>query len=186
MTIELEEHEEQWLLKDGAAMLKRLGVKENTCVVDFGSGKGRYTIPLSTLVGEEGKVLAFERDSDEIAVLKDRLERYGNKARVNIINTEDLQIETIGSKTVDAFLAFDVLQYIEEWRTFFESVSRVIRPGGQFFIYPASVPHPGDVDMDKVLMLTEKTGLKFIKKQKQTMMHNKHMVNDDVYSFERY
>ena len=60
--MEMSEHEKQWLTNQGAEMLATLGVKKHDSVIDFGCGKGRYTIPLSQVVGENGNVLAVNLD----------------------------------------------------------------------------------------------------------------------------
>ena len=49
----ISEHEEQWLKNEGAKMVADLGVKLSNKVIDCGSGrgKGRYSIPISQVVG---------------------------------------------------------------------------------------------------------------------------------------
>jgi predicted methyltransferase len=62
--MEISQHETLWLQKTGAEMLRTLGVKEGDSVIDFGSGEGRYTTPLSQIVGIDGTVYAVERDTE--------------------------------------------------------------------------------------------------------------------------
>ena len=52
--MDISKHETLWLQREGAKMISNLGVKPDDCVVDFGSGHGRYTIPLSQVVGVKG------------------------------------------------------------------------------------------------------------------------------------
>ena len=85
--------------------------------------------------------------------------------------------------TIDSVFAFDVLQHIEDWDIFFKSVYRVLKPGGSIHVYPAIVPHPEAVDLERVVLKMNKIGLQGGGKKKFRMMHNIDMVNDDVYTF---
>jgi ubiquinone/menaquinone biosynthesis C-methylase UbiE len=179
----MEEHEEKWLSGQGADVLRTLGVKESDCVVDFGCGKGRYTIPATQIVGQNGVVFAVERHVDELDTLNERLAKFSSNESVKILNTESLRLESISTGSINALLAFDVLQYIEDYDTLFESVKRVLKPDGSLVIYPAAVPHPGDVDMDLITGIIEKLGMKLATKTEYRMMHNKFMVDDVIYTF---
>ena len=181
--MEMSEHEKQWLMDQGAEMISDLGVKEGSSVIDFGCGKGRYTIPLSQVVGANGNVLAVERDPAEIAVLRERLAVFGGQAPTEIVSSEDVQLQSVGDGTIDSLFAFDVLQYVENWEVFFRSVRRVLKPGGRMHVYPAAVPHPDAVDIERVALEIRRMGLQRGGKRHFRMMHNKDMVTDDVYTF---
>jgi ubiquinone/menaquinone biosynthesis C-methylase UbiE len=179
----MEEHEEQWLSGKGAEMLRTLGVKESDCVVDFGCGRGRYTVPATQVVGRDGMVFAIERHVNELDVLNERLAKFSSNESVKILNTESLHLDSISSASIDVLFTFDVLQYIEDYDTLFESVKRILKPDGSLVIYPAGVPHPGDVDMERITKILERLGLQLSTKTEYRMMHNKFMVDDIIYTF---
>jgi ubiquinone/menaquinone biosynthesis C-methylase UbiE len=179
----MEEYEVKWLSGDGAEMVRSLGVKESDCVVDFGCGKGRYTIPAVQVVGKKGMVFAVERHADELDIFNERLEKFSVNKSVKILNTEDLHLDFTSDKSVNVLFAFDVLQYVEDYETLFKSVKRVLSPNGLLIIYPAGVPHPGDVDMDLITKIIEKNGMKLHSQKEYKMMHNKFMVDDIIYTF---
>jgi len=181
--MEMSEHEKQWLTNQGAEMLATLGIKEHSSVIDFGCGKGRYAIPLSQVVGENGNVLAIERNSDEVAVLRQRIASFGKQGPIRILNYEGVRLQSVDDGTIDSVLAFDVLQYVEDWDVFFKSVCRVLRPCGSINVYPAVIPHPGVVDIKLVESIMNKIGLQSCGRRYFRMMHNKDMVNDEVYTF---
>lgn len=181
--MELERHEEEWLIGDGAVMLVQMGIKESSRVVDFGCGPGRYTIPLSQVVGQTGKVLAVERTPKEIKTLKERVEKFGNKDSIDILNSEDIYIESICTDSADALLLFDVLQYVDDKEELFKSVARVLNPTGTLYVYPAAIPHPGSVDMEHIATILKDLGMTSSSKREYRMMHNKCMVDDHIYSF---
>jgi len=177
------EHEKKWLTDQGATMVRSLGIKEGHSVIEFGCGIGRYTIPLSQVVGEKGQVLAVERESEEVAVLRKRVNLFGEQRSVEILNSEDIRLQSVDDESVDRVLIFDVLQYIEDVELFFKSVHRVLKSGGRLHVYPATVPHPGAVDMEHVASTINKLGLQGEGGRPFRMMHNKDMVDDVVYTF---
>lgn len=181
--MDISKHEKDWLVTQGAQMVSSLGVEKNHCVIDFGCGKGRYTVPIAQVVGKEGQVLAVERDLEEQTMLQKRMATFDTPATIQVVNGEELLLESVENNTTDAVFVFDVLQYIPKWNTFFETIHRVLKPSGVVFVYPAAVPHPGDVDMEKVISTLKQYGLHLTDKTQFHMMHNKDMVTDDVYSF---
>lgn len=133
----------------------------------------------------EGCVYSIERNNEAIDVLRERLSLFSKPDAIKILNLENLESSTnIPDKTIDFILVFDVLQYIKDWDTLFSYFSRVLKTKGNICIYPASVPHPGDVDIDIAKTKMEKVGIRFIKSIKYKMMHNIDMVDDFVYIFE--
>jgi len=181
--LEILEQESVWLDSLGGEMLDILGVKKDDFVIDFGCGKGRYTIPLSQIVGQNGNVFAVERNLDDVVELRERISVYGGKGSINIINLEDIKLESVGNGVIDCVLAFDVLQYVEDWEKFFNTVRRVLKPCGTIHVYPAAVPHPGAIEIEKLLTALESTGFKACGKRMFRMMHNIDIVDDEVYSF---
>ena len=172
-----------WFKGKGSEMLKELGMRDNFQVVDFGSGKGRYTVPLSQAVGSQGHVFSVERDNNEISILRERLENHGIEAVVTVINEENILLKTVKDSSVDAVLTFDVLQYVDDWKTLFQTLKRIIKAEGSVHIYPAAIPHPGSVDMDRVILDMKEAGFILVAERMFRMMHNKDHVDDRIYSF---
>lgn len=69
-------YDDQW-----AAWVRR-SVPRGTWAVDVGANIGYFTVLLGTLVGPEGRVLAFEPDPDNYALLERNIERNGLAGRV--------------------------------------------------------------------------------------------------------
>lgn len=108
--MEISRHETEWLESEGAKMLMDLGVKQGDKVVDYGSGEGRYTIPLSQIVGKQGCVYSVEQDENAIAVILERLPRFSNQDIVKFLKVNNLETSAIlQEKGVDVIFAFDVL-----------------------------------------------------------------------------
>ena len=104
---------EKWIEEEGVAYLKNLGIKENQTVLDFGCGRGHYTIPAAKLVDANGKVYAIDKDSE---VLNQTMETIQNKGLKNVIpipdDSEELAID-LEAGSIDAILFYDMLHFIE-------------------------------------------------------------------------
>jgi ubiquinone/menaquinone biosynthesis C-methylase UbiE len=182
--MEMSKHETLWLQSEGAKMLMDLGVKHKDYVIDFGCGEGRYTIPLSEIVGKEGCVYAVERDTKTMSILQEKLPLFSTTDAIKFLKVDDLEkTTTISNKTIDSIFVFDVLQYVQDWDSLFAYFFRVLKPNGFICIYPAAIPHPGEVDIELALSKMEKVGFKYVRSTKFRMMHNVDMVDDIVYSF---
>lgn len=183
--MEISNHETRWLQTDGAKMLEQLGVRTGNTVVDYGCGEGRYTVPMSQVVGRQGTVYSVERDERAIAVVTERLAHFSEPNIVTFLNLDHLETaDILPDRTVDAVFAFDVLQYVKDWDLLFGYFAKILKPNGIACIYPAAVPHPGDVDIELVISKMDTCGLRFRKSAKYTMMHNVDMVDDLVYIFD--
>lgn len=182
--MDISEHEHVWLTHKGAEMMKRLGIFSGHFVVDFGCGVGRYTIPLSQAVGSNGSITAIERNTEDIQQLKTRISEFSTQAKITPMESSETSLDSILEHTVDSVLAFDVLQYITDWPSLFQSVYRVLKKSGSFHIYPASVPHPNAVDLQSLTQTMADSGFRLKKEARFNMMHNKHMVTDTVYTYE--
>lgn len=181
--MQVSEHERQWLQREGAKMVSALGVQTGSSVIDFGCGKGRYTIPLSQAVGEGGKVYAVERNTAEIELLHERIADFGRQAQIEVLQSEDTQLHSITDNTIDAVFAFDVLQYVSDWDAFFTSLYRILKPTGRVHVYPAAIPHPDAVDVSKLSETLDNAGFQPERTDQFMMMHNKDMVTDTVHTF---
>ncbi len=182
--MDISKHETLWLQREGAKMISNLGVKPDDCVVDFGSGHGRYTIPLSQVVGVKGHVYSFDSDQEVIEIQRARLPVFSSLGIVTLHNVELFELsKTIADQSVDSIFVFDVLQYVQDWDLLFSSFSRVLKPNGYIHIYPAAIPHPGSVDIELANLKLKKFGFEQLKATKYKMMHNVDMVEDVVYSF---
>jgi predicted methyltransferase len=65
--------------EDTKTLLKALDVRPGQTVCDLGAGNGFYTLQISTLVGDNGKVIAQEIQPEMLELLKQRAARAGAK-----------------------------------------------------------------------------------------------------------
>ena len=101
------------------------------------------------------------------------------------MQSNDMQLEAIPSGSADFLFAFDVLQYVEDWSLFFATVDRVLKPSGIVHIYPAEIPHPGEVDVEKLSEVLKTFRFEPAESEEYEMMHNKFRIKDRIYTFRR-
>lgn len=164
-------------------MIRALGVNEGCRVIDFGCGMGRYSIPIAQVIDCGGMVLAVERDANDVSALRERIVEFSVQDFITILHSEDIRLLSVADGTVDCVFVFDVLQYIGDAKTFFQSIRRVLKPGGKLHVYPALIPHPGAVDMEQILSRIREAGLVECGSAIYRMMHSTEMLDDRVYTF---
>ncbi len=175
-----------WFESRGAEELRRLGFAPGQRVVDFGSGPGRFAVPLSRLVWPGGRVMAMDRKPEALEQLARRAETYGVPEAVQCVTVDgEHALGDLPAGAFDAVLAFDVLQHVENWEALFDAAVRALRPDGTVWIYPAAGPHPGRVDMDAVRKALSSRGLIEQARHRLSLAHAGEMAEDDVYAFAR-
>jgi len=187
MCPDVDDKQREWFEGEGVASLEKLGFAPGQRVLDFGCGPGRFTVPLSRIVcGHGGRVIAIDRSRDGLTQLQQKLHACGQASAVDTVLVENGgSIETMAVDPVDAVLAFDVLQHIENWGRFFEAACDVLKPNGALYIYPAAVPHPGAVDMDAARKALADHDFVEAASHCIRLPHANEMVEDTVYLFRR-
>jgi len=63
-------HAERHLWQDAPAILAQIGLKPGDTLADIGSGNGYFSIPAARIVGQSGKIYAFDVSAEAISELK--------------------------------------------------------------------------------------------------------------------
>lgn len=131
---------ESWESEKGMAFLKRIGIRSGQTVADFGARVGHYVIPASRLVGAEGRVYAFDRDSDALAELE-RKEAVREADNIIAIKTAGETELDLADHSVDVFLLYDVLHLMpaSSRHALYEEALRVLKASGFLSVYPKHV-----------------------------------------------
>jgi len=107
-------------------------VREGDRVLDVGSGMGYFTIPLASMVGDNGQVIAIDVQEKMLETVKARAERTGLADRIQFHLAAGESIDIEGH--VDFALAFWMVHEVENRRQFFSNIKSLLKPGGLFFI----------------------------------------------------
>jgi ubiquinone/menaquinone biosynthesis C-methylase UbiE len=125
-----------WLMResrqreeDCQTLLAALNVKPGQVVCDMGCGNGFYTLQLARLVGDKGRVLAVDIQSEMLRMLEVRAKEAG------ITNIELVHGTPVDPKLpageVDLILLVDVYHEFSNPEEMLGAMRRSLRPGGR-------------------------------------------------------
>lgn len=181
---------ESWESGKGMAFLKRIGVRRGQTVADFGARVGHYVIPASRLVGGQGRVYAFDRDSDALAELE-RKEAVREADNIITIKTAGETELDLADQSVDVFLLYDVLHLLpaSSRRALYQEVLRVLKASGFLSLYPKHVidddpgHHFSNLTAEDVGREVRMGGFVFRDKVCATLSHDDTLVRGCVWNF---
>ena len=154
-----------WQQNDGVETFRQMGVKSGDTVIDFGSGKGRYTITLANTVGKNGKVYALDISQYALRELK----RENPPSNVYPVHTNHQGILDFEDESVDFIMIYDLIHQIDSIRTtFIQEAYRVLKKGGRLSVLPFHVSSREYQIMSKQIM---DKGFREIEKYPQSGIH---------------
>jgi len=109
-------------------ILAETDIKKGHKVVDYGCGPGRYTVPLTEIVGEKGVVYAL--DIHPLALKK--VEKMKKKKGINNLRTLYAKnINKIEENSIDRVVLFDVLHDINNKEDTLKTIEKLLKPQGK-------------------------------------------------------
>lgn len=133
----------RWL-EDGVGeeALRKIGIRRGQTVLDFGCGKGNYTIPVARLVGEKGRIYALDKDERSLDELMQRAEVEGLKNIRRMDTSGEIEIR-LKDESVDVVLLYDIFWYFQltddRLPKLLIDVYRVSRSDALISIYPKHI-----------------------------------------------
>jgi len=127
---------ETWEKENGVKFLRRIGLRANQTVLDFGCRVGHYTIPAAKVVGSEGIVYAVDKEQQALDELEQKAAHL-NLKNIRTINTSgQIQVD-LENDSIDVVLFYDVLHYHEKKREkLYAEAYRVLKEDGLLSVYP--------------------------------------------------
>lgn len=110
-----------------AKTLAEVGIARGDTVVDFGCGRGGFTVAAAELVGPEGKVYAVDVHPLAIQLVRTEIRR-GNLANVEAIPSDGPT--GLPEESVDVVLLYDVLHGLAEPEAVLGELARILKAGG--------------------------------------------------------
>ena len=156
---------------NGPCLLKKIGIREDQTVIDFGSGKGDYTLTLARVVGEKGKVYAIDKDKEVLDKLMGRAREEGLENIETKLVSGETEIPTkipLPDESIDAAWFSDVLhdgyfKQDEQKAELLRDVRRVLEEDG--FI----VVHPVHMEKKRLRKIIKNTGF-YLEKEYQEVV----------------
>ena len=110
-------------------LLPPLKIKPGDHVVDLGAGSGYYTLKLSPLVGEKGKVYATDIQPEMLAIIKNKLKKHDLK-NVDLIQTTETDPK-LPAKAIDLIFMVDVYHELAHPYEVTEKLVASLKTGGR-------------------------------------------------------
>lgn len=107
-------------------------IKPGQTVMDFGCGPGTYTIPMSKMVGENGKVIAVDFQKKMLEILEKKSKKEGVRSRIIIHQNKPDRIGI--SEEIDFAMAFYVIHELPSINNFFREMIDIVNPGGKLLV----------------------------------------------------
>jgi ubiquinone/menaquinone biosynthesis C-methylase UbiE len=103
-----------------------VGIKRGDTVLDFGCGRGGFTVAAAEMVGPEGKVFALDVHPLAIKLVRTEIRRW------DLANVETIQSDGptgLADESVDVVLLYDVFHDLASPETVLAELARVMKPG---------------------------------------------------------
>jgi len=157
----------EWLTRqerdreEGVALLESelaKKLKPGMTACDLGCGNGFWTLKLSKMVGEEGKVYAIDIQKEMLEMLQERAEEEGAKNIIPVLNNA---VSTkLPAESCDLILLVDVYHEFSHPEQMLQSMRRALKPGGlivlvEFRAEDPRVPIKPEHKMSKEQILKE-------------------------------
>lgn len=113
-------------------------------VADLGSGPGHFTVAMTRIVGERGRVHAVDFDPKAIAQLRRKAARHGIDHIVNAHVASAAKIDFIESGSLDFVLAEGLLCCMTDHAGAMRQIERVLNPAGRAWLSVMKVARASD------------------------------------------
>jgi len=131
--------------------LKKVPLKKDMVVVDYGCGPGRYTSLVAKRVGPKGKVIAVDIQPLAIEMVKEKA------TCASVTNIETILVDSydtgIEKASVDMVLLIDTFHMISDFDALLREVHRVLKPDGYLFM------DPGHMKQSEAMRILDESGL---------------------------
>ena len=169
----------EWEKSKGVEFLKKIGIKKNFVLLDFGARVGHYSIPSANIVGKNGRVCALDKNKSALDKLKNKSENLGLK-NIEIVKTNGSLQTDFPDNYFDAVFLYDILHFLSknQRKILFTEIFRVLKKDGLVSVYPkhAKSDHPSmeleNLTLRDITKEIEKFGLDFSEKICDTISHD--------------
>ena len=126
--------------------MERVGIRSGYRVLDFGCGKGSYTIPAAKVVGNKGGIYALDRNRFVLAKLVREAASQGLRNVVPAHSIEELK-RSPGKNLLHAVLLYDVIHSYyftsAQRRILLRSITELVGTKGLISVFPRHMSSSG-------------------------------------------
>jgi ubiquinone/menaquinone biosynthesis C-methylase UbiE len=137
----------------------KIGVRQGMILVEVGCGQGGFTAALAKAVGEKRKVLAVDVSDEYLDEFTERLDKYHVRSRVNFIQTDAVNLESvIPDGTADVVASYRLLEELkrcEDMPRVIEEMTRAAKKNGKVSIIELSTETRNEAEENYVRLHRE-------------------------------
>ncbi len=147
---------ERWEAKEGVRFLRKIGIKADQAVLDFGCRVGHYTIPAAHAVGANGIVYAIDTQQHALKELRQKTKAH-SLTNIKIIKTSGRMKLPLEDGEVDVILLYDVLHYLREdkRKKLYHEAFHLLKQDGLLSVYPKHTLEDGPIQEFRGLSLSD-------------------------------
>ncbi len=135
-------------------------IKEGMKVLDVGCGPGFFTIPISELVGKNGKVIAADLQDGMLRKLQEKIRGTDLEERIKLHKCEQDKIGL--TEKVDFILAFYMVHEVPGQDNFLRELKSLLNSHGTIFIVEPKLFHVSKKEFFETVRKAELIGLKVV------------------------
>jgi len=126
----------EWLADHASEVLIHISVSKAQTVLDYGCGLGTFTIPSARIVGEKGKVYAFEARSNLLERVREKAREAALSNVIAVLSDSSRLSIDLPDESVDVILVYDVMHEIENQQGLLQELHRVLKGDGILSVFP--------------------------------------------------
>ena len=130
-------------------------------VVDLGCGGGYFAVALAEMVGENGRVIAMDVQTEMLNITRGYAAKKGVTYRITLHKCEPDDIGLPGEK-VDFALAFYAVHEVPDRKAFFDQVAALLKPEARFLVIEPTF-RVSSSQFEQILDEAGSAGLKSVK-----------------------
>jgi ubiquinone/menaquinone biosynthesis C-methylase UbiE len=130
----------KWHSEIAEIFLRKIGIKANHSILDFGCGAGNYVFPAAKIVGNNGKVYALDSQQIVIDEIKSKTVKLGLEPQLIPLKTDGELTIPLADSSIDLTLIFDVIGIIlykkelKGIQFLSKELNRIAKPGGKLVL----------------------------------------------------
>ena len=186
----MEEEIKDWIENRGLDFLKIIGIETGQVVLDFGCGRGNYSVPAARVVGEKGLVYVLDKNHERI----DELIKVAKKQHLKNIKRIDANKELkipLEDKSINAVLLYDVIHLVgknnsstaRDRKKLYEEIHRVTKDDALISVYPTHLTTHTDISSPEEVKQEIEQYFKFEKRRPSRLVHDDNFENGEVLNF---
>ncbi|MFX1284828.1 MAG: methyltransferase domain-containing protein [Promethearchaeota archaeon] len=179
-----------WLQGKGERFIRKLGIKEDQSILDFGCRIGHYVIPSAVVVGPTGRVYALDKDHDSLDFLIENAKKLDLINRIIPIKTTGELNISLENDCIDTVLLYDIIHIIigidgtlKPLQLLLTELSRILKSGGLLSVF-ISANHLSKINYTKQDIIDEINKIFTYRNMfKEEMMHWDWLMEGQVENF---